>query len=52
MGKRSNWISYEQKRKSIGVKQNIFAIIKGGTDKNFRKQSAEQLCALTDMMVW
>ena len=43
-------ISYhmEQKEKGIGVHQNIFAIIQGGTDKNFRKQSAEQLCALSD----
>ena len=37
-----------QKEKGIGVKQNIFAIIQGGTDKEFRKMSAEQLCALTD----
>jgi queuine tRNA-ribosyltransferase len=37
-----------QKEKGIGVGQNIFAIIQGGTDKEFRKMSAEQLCALTD----
>jgi queuine tRNA-ribosyltransferase len=37
-----------QKEKGIGVDQNIFAIIQGGTDKAFRKMSAEQLCALTD----
>ena len=37
-----------QKEKGIGVNQNIFAIIQGGTDKEFRKQSAEQLCALSD----
>ena len=37
-----------QKEKGIGVDQNIFAIIQGGTDKEFRKMSAEQLCALTD----
>ena len=37
-----------QKEKGIGVKQNIFAIIQGGTDKEFRKMSAEQLCALKD----
>jgi len=37
-----------QQEKGIGVDQNIFAIIQGGTDKNFRKMSAEQLCALTD----
>ena len=38
----------EQKSKGIGVNQNIFAIIQGGTDKEFRKQSAEQLCAMSD----
>jgi queuine tRNA-ribosyltransferase len=37
-----------QKEKGIGVDQNIFAIIQGGIDKEFRKLSAEQLCALTD----
>jgi queuine tRNA-ribosyltransferase len=37
-----------QKEKGIGVNQNIFAIIQGGTDKEFRKMSAEQLCAMTD----
>ena len=37
-----------QKEKGIGVDQNIFAIIQGGTDKEFRQLSAEQLCALTD----
>jgi queuine tRNA-ribosyltransferase len=37
-----------QKEKGIGIDQNIFAIIQGGTDKNFRQLSAEQLCALTD----
>jgi len=37
-----------QKEKGIGVKQNIFAIIQGGTDKEFRKKSATELCALTD----
>jgi len=37
-----------QKEKGIGVDQNIFAIIQGGIDKEFRKMSAEQLCALTD----
>jgi len=37
-----------QKEKGIGVDQNIFAIIQGGTDKAFRQMSAEQLCALTD----
>ncbi|MDA7817500.1 tRNA guanosine(34) transglycosylase Tgt [Sulfurimonas sp.] len=34
--------------KGIGVDQNIFAIIQGGTDKAFRTQSATELCALTD----
>ncbi len=37
-----------QQKKGIGVDQNIFAIIQGGTDKEFRKMSAEQLCALED----
>ena len=50
----TNWakkaITYHKKQqeKGIGVDQNIFAIIQGGTDKNFRKMSAEQLCALSD----
>ncbi len=30
----------------IGVDQNIFAIIQGGTDPEFRKRSAEALCAM------
>ena len=38
----------EQKAKGIGVNQNIFAIIQGGIDKEFRKMSAQQLCALED----
>jgi len=38
----------EQKSKGIGVNQNIFAIIQGGTDKEFRKLSAQQLCAMSD----
>ncbi|MFV0561934.1 tRNA guanosine(34) transglycosylase Tgt [Malaciobacter mytili] len=38
----------EQQAKGIGVNQNIFAIIQGGTDKEFRQMSAQQLCALTD----
>jgi queuine tRNA-ribosyltransferase len=37
----------EQKSKGIGTHQNIFAIIQGGTSKEFRKLSAEQLCSLT-----
>ncbi len=35
-----------QKAKGIGEKQNIFAIIQGGTDKEFRKISANELCSL------
>ena len=38
----------EQKAKGIGVNQNIFAIIQGGTSKKFREMSATQLCAMTD----
>jgi len=30
----------------IGVDQNIFAIIQGGTDKAFREKSAKELCAM------
>jgi queuine tRNA-ribosyltransferase len=37
-----------QQAKGIGIHQNIFAIIQGGIDKEFRKQSAQQLCALED----
>jgi len=33
-------------KKGIGVDQNIFAIIQGGTDKAFREKSAKELCAL------
>jgi queuine tRNA-ribosyltransferase len=36
----------ENQAKGIGVDQNIFAIIQGGTDKAFRTLSATQLCAL------
>ncbi|WP_457597220.1 tRNA guanosine(34) transglycosylase Tgt [Hydrogenimonas sp.] len=32
--------------RGIGVDQNIFAIIQGGTDPHFRKISAEALCAM------
>ena len=32
--------------KGIGTNQNIFAIIQGGTDKEFRKKSAEALCSM------
>ena len=38
----------EQKQKGIGTHQNIFAIIQGGTSKEFRKLSAQQLCAMSD----
>ena len=37
-----------QQSKGIGVDQNIFAIIQGGIDKEFRKISATELCALED----
>jgi len=37
-----------QKTKGIGVNQNIFAIIQGGTDRESRKMSATQLCAMED----
>lgn len=33
-------------KKGIGLDQNIFAIIQGGTDKAFREKSAKELCAL------
>lgn len=32
--------------KGVGVDQNIFAIIQGGTDKAFRAKSAKELCAM------
>jgi len=38
----------EQQKKGIGLGQNIFAIIQGGIDKEFRKISATQLCSLED----
>jgi queuine tRNA-ribosyltransferase len=34
--------------KGVGVNQNIFAIIQGGIDKEFRKISANELCSLDD----
>lgn len=37
-----------QQAQGVGVDQNIFAIIQGGIDKEFRQMSAEQLCALED----
>lgn len=33
-------------KKGIGLTQNIFAIIQGGTDRAFREKSAKELCAL------
>ena len=36
----------EKQREGVGVDQNIFAIIQGGTDKAFREKSARELCAL------
>ncbi len=36
----------ENQKKGIGIDQNIFAIIQGGTDKAFREKSAKELCAL------
>jgi queuine tRNA-ribosyltransferase len=36
----------ENQKKGIGVEQNIFAIIQGGTDKAFREKSAKELCSL------
>ncbi len=38
----------QQKQNGVGLHQNIFAIIQGGIDKEFRKLSAEQLCSLED----
>jgi len=36
----------QKQQEGVGTAQNIFAIIQGGTDKAFRKKSAEALCAL------
>jgi len=36
----------ENQKNGIGTEQNIFAIIQGGTDKNFRTMSASQLIEL------
>ena len=35
-----------KQKEGVGVQQNIFAIIQGGTDKAFRTKSATELCAL------
>ncbi|WP_457595357.1 tRNA guanosine(34) transglycosylase Tgt [Hydrogenimonas sp.] len=41
-------IAYHRSRQEhgVGIDQNIFAIIQGGTDETFRKISAESLCAM------
>ena len=41
-------IDYFRQKQSegVGVEQNIFAIIQGGTDKAFREKSAKELCAM------
>ncbi len=36
----------QRQREGVGVDQNIFAIIQGGTDKAFREKSAKELCAM------
>jgi len=36
----------ESQKKGIGLNQNIFAIIQGGVDKEFRKISATELCQM------
>ncbi len=36
----------KKQQEGIGVDQNIFAIIQGGTDRAFRTKSATELCAL------
>ncbi|NOX15108.1 MAG: tRNA guanosine(34) transglycosylase Tgt [Epsilonproteobacteria bacterium] len=43
-------INYHLQKRDIGigVKQNIFAIIQGGTDEEFRKISANELCEMED----
>jgi len=35
-----------KQEEGVGVEQNIFAIIQGGTDKAFREKSAKELCAM------
>ncbi|MDR3345821.1 MAG: tRNA guanosine(34) transglycosylase Tgt [Campylobacteraceae bacterium] len=41
-------IAYHLKKQSegVGLHQNIFAIIQGGTDKAYRKKCAEALCSM------
>jgi queuine tRNA-ribosyltransferase len=36
----------KKQKEGVGVEQNIFAIIQGGTDKAFRTKSATELCEL------
>ncbi len=36
----------QKQKEGIGIDQNIFAIIQGGTDQEFRKISANELCEL------
>jgi len=36
----------QKQKEGVGVRQNIFAIIQGGVDPEFRRISAEGLCAL------
>ena len=36
----------DNQKRGIGVNQNIFAIIQGGTDREFREKSAKELCRL------
>ncbi len=36
----------ENQKNGIGINQNIFAIIQGGTNREFREKSAKELCAL------
>ena len=39
-------LAYWLQKEGVGIEQNIFAIIQGGTDKAFREKSAKELCAL------
>ncbi|MDR1554883.1 MAG: tRNA guanosine(34) transglycosylase Tgt [Campylobacteraceae bacterium] len=39
-------IDYHLSKKDNGAGQNIFAIIQGGTDQEFRKKCAEALCSM------
>jgi len=45
-GKESIEYFRDNQKKGVGKEQNIFAIIQGGTDKNFREKSAKELCAM------